>query len=1002
MAISKRRLDAVVVQLRSRPGHEMVRALVNELCATGLDVPASEVDFEVPVPEVRGRLDALFGATVFEFKRDLRSERADAEEQLERYIGDRERAARRRYLGIATDGAEFTAYELSNGRLSRLNEYVPSTSDPRGLLRWLDTAITVREDLDPDAETIRGEFGRDSLVFNRSISRLKELWAAAQSIPEARLKHQLWSQHLEFVYGKLIEPEELFLQHTYLTIVAKTMAVRVLVTGPVPPGELLAGTPFSRIGLEGAVEADFFDWVLLADGGADLVDRVANQVARFRLSEIEVDVLKAIYESLIDPRQRHYLGEYYTPDWLAEWICKEAIGSPLEERVFDPACGSGTFLFHAIRRYLRTAERKGLPLQEALEGCTEHVFGLDVHPVAVLFARVTYLLAIGSERLQNRSGPLNVPVYLGDALQWDVRQFLTEEEVEISVPDETPLRFPGSVAGDPNVLDKVLTMMRRLADQNAPSSSFVGWMESNVKLPKIDRSILAESYDRMRELHEAGRNHIWTYIVRNLTRPLWLSLRKGKPDVVIGNPPWLRYNAMSTALQKRFRSASRERGLWVGGNVATHQDLSAYFFARVVERYLKHGGQIAFVMPLASLSRDQYEGFRSGRFGSGGNVAAAVKFQGAWTFDSDVQPLFPVPAAVLFAVKSAVTAAIPDTVTAFGGTLPRRDASALEARRALAKVEEPWPTSRSGMISSPYRDLFKQGATIVPRRLMVVLPAPEGKFGVDKNAPPVVSRIGAHDKRPWRDLPGLSGQIEKRFLRPLYVGESIAPFRVLRPLTAIVPQTGRRKGLLDAQDALDLGFPHLATWLRTAGKVWNDNRSSSMTLNEQLDYYGKLSAQYPISPLRVVYAKAGTNPASAVIEDDRGIIDHKLYWMAVATRAEANYLVAILNSAAASSRVRRMQSEGLFGPRDFDKVMFNLPIAKFDRRDRLHRDISDAGGRACQIASELHLADDQYFQTSRRNVRRTLSDEGISDEIDTLVNELLDGVEVEEFAQLHA
>jgi hypothetical protein len=57
-------------------------ALVRELCVAGLDVPDDEVSFEIPVPEVRGRMDALFGSTVFEFKRDLRTEQADAEGQL--------------------------------------------------------------------------------------------------------------------------------------------------------------------------------------------------------------------------------------------------------------------------------------------------------------------------------------------------------------------------------------------------------------------------------------------------------------------------------------------------------------------------------------------------------------------------------------------------------------------------------------------------------------------------------------------------------------------------------------------------------------------------------------------------------------------------------------------------------------------------------------------------------------------------------------------------------
>ncbi len=291
------------------------------------------------------------------------------------------------------------------------------------------------------------------------MSTLQELWQSVSAVPEAILKRQLWQRHLEFVYGTLVDPDELFLQHTYLTVVAKTMAVRLLVSGPVPSGELLAGTPFSRVGLNGAVETDFFDWVLLAASGAELVDRISAQVARFRLSAIDVDILKAIYKSLIDPRQRHYLGEYYTPDWLADLICDREIIAPLETHVLDPSCGSGTFLFHAVRRFLSEAENSGMSVNESLAHCTDHIFGLDVHPVAVLFARVSYLLAIGRERLRRRTVQIFIPVYLGNSLQWDVRSLLTEEEIEIAVPGERPLRFPGSVASDPNLLDLILQRM---------------------------------------------------------------------------------------------------------------------------------------------------------------------------------------------------------------------------------------------------------------------------------------------------------------------------------------------------------------------------------------------------------------------------------------------------------------------------------------------------------------------------------------------------------------
>jgi hypothetical protein len=991
--LTSERLHTIIEYLKERPGHENVRGTLRELWVVGLGVPDREINFEVPVPEVNGRLDAVFGSTVFEIKRDLRRERSAAEEGLTRYIRDRERATGNRYLGIATDGAEFVAYQLKQGRLEKVEEFFPSTEHPTKFLQWLDTATTVRENLFPDATSIREEFGRDSLVFRRSMDDLRKLWEEAKSIAEAALKKELWSKHLEFVYGTLIEPDELFLQHTYLTIVAKTMAVRVLTGGTTGAPELLAGTPFANVGLHGAVEADFFDWLLLIKpSGAELVNRISAQIGRFRLAEIEVDVLKAIYESLIDPRQRHYLGEYYTPDWLAEWMCQRNFTEPLKTRLLDPSCGSGTFLFHAVRHFLAAAEAKGLPMQEALERCTDHIFGLDVHPVAVLFARVTYLLAIGSRRLKERSKSISVPIYLGDALQWNVRPMMDEEEIEISVPGEPPLRFPGSVAANPILLDSVLRSMRELADQSASTRSFESWLNANTGLTGFDRTILVETYEHMRALHESGRNHIWTYIVRNLTRPLWLSHHEGRPDVLMGNPPWLRFNAMSSELQDRFRSESKLRGLWSGGKLATHQDLSAYFFARTAERYLKANGKIAFVMPLATLTRGQYEGFRTGRFSDRrGNLHAVVKFEEIWTFDSGVKPLFEVPSCVIFAHKAAVSGPRPTHVLAYSGHLPRRDASAQEARHSLAGSLEPWPALADGRGGSRYRSLFKQGAMIVPRRLTIVEIDQGGMLGADRNAPLVESRVSAQDKRPWNSIRPLRGQIERKFLKPVLLGQSIAPYRLLEPLTAIIPWEVQESKLLDSKGALELGYPHLAKWLGQSERLWARYSTSEISFLESLDYYGKLTTQFPLHTLRVVYAKAGVKAAAAIVRSARAVIDHKLYWMPADSEAEAQYLIAILNSETARSRVQKLQSEGQFGPRDFDKVMFSLPIPPFKSTERLHRRISAAAAEAETVAAAVDIEGARGFQRIRALIRRHLAEAGVSQKIDLLVAELLDG-----------
>ncbi|MFC1893500.1 hypothetical protein ACFLYR_05670 [Chloroflexota bacterium] len=101
MTLSSERLREIVTELSSRPQHEKVRALVYELLVNGLDAVSTEIDFERPVPEVHGRIDALLGRTLFEFKSDLRRENRDVEHKMPDYLSQREADTGEHFIGIA-------------------------------------------------------------------------------------------------------------------------------------------------------------------------------------------------------------------------------------------------------------------------------------------------------------------------------------------------------------------------------------------------------------------------------------------------------------------------------------------------------------------------------------------------------------------------------------------------------------------------------------------------------------------------------------------------------------------------------------------------------------------------------------------------------------------------------------------------------------------------------------------------------------------------------------
>lgn len=1004
MSIQQRTLD-LLQHLATKPGHDEVKADFRSLLVEEFGADLHSLDFERRVPEVRGRLDALIGRTVLEAKSDLEREWQDVERRMPDYLADREREEGEHFVGIASDGLKWAVFELRDAALVTVKQTTLDPEKPEIFLAWLDGAVALKSSLSPDALTIRAELGADSVAYHLVQAEMARLWSKLQNDPAEALKRQLWSDLLKLVYGREVQSEALWFQHSYLVIVSKCIAIAVMDLSEDDPRRMLSGEAFTSAGIRGAVESDFFDWVLGDPAGEALVRRIINHVRRFRLREVESDVLKILYESLIDRDERHGLGEYYTPDWLAAKIVREAVDRPLEQKVLDPACGSGTFLFHAVRRAIVEAEEAGMPAADRAAEVTTLVAGLDIHPVAVIIARVTYLLAL-APALAGRSGALSIPVFLGDSMQLSISQVMTGKELVIRVPPppagegksgeedgkgREQLDFPDTFCRDPALFDKAIERMRTASldglTREQVEAALIRITEQHYKadLTKEQRlatADLGKTYVTFDRLRREGRDTIWAYVARNLSRPLAFSAGGGWANVLVGNPPWVAYRHMSADLQKRFKELAKGEKVYVG-SIPSHNDLCALFVSRGSHLYLRPNGRIAFVLPLAALTRAQFEKFRTGRFGY--NLA----WDAAWTMDDSVVPLFPVPSCVVFGRKRATAKAMPNKVRAYSGTLPYRDATEYIADKRLSVADDmpaPETAQRSG--GSAYRNSFRQGAILIPRAFVLVERKTSGRLGTNPAAPLVTSRRSPQEKHPWRDVASLEDNVEKDFLHPVLLGESILPYRVFNSFEGVVPVTEKGR-LLDAGQAAEDAFDDLASWMKAAEAAWDENGKGKRTFVEQLDYIGQLSSQFPIAALRVVYAKAGSLPAACLIRDERAVIDHMLYWTKPTTKGEAHYLAAILNSETARSRAEQFQARGQFGARHFDKVMFNLPIPLFKESEPLHRELAEAGAQAETIAASVELKPGEKFQRARKRVREALAEDGIGGDIENLVEKLL-------------
>lgn len=171
----------------------------------------------------------------------------------------------------------------------------------------------------------------------------------------------------------------------------------------------------------GCLDEPIFTWAGegVSQDAAAVVDRVARAAAGCLAGAEPVtappaDLFKRLYESMFPRALRHALGEYYTPDWLADHVLAQAGWPvPTASRLLDPACGSGTFLITAIRE-LRRSSASGTTRQEQLDRILARVTGFDLNPLAVLAARANYLIAVRD--LLPEGGTIRVPVACRDAI----------------------------------------------------------------------------------------------------------------------------------------------------------------------------------------------------------------------------------------------------------------------------------------------------------------------------------------------------------------------------------------------------------------------------------------------------------------------------------------------------------------------------------------------------------------------------------------------------------
>jgi hypothetical protein len=994
---------------------------------------------------LKGKVDNLYGNLVIEFERDLGKTLREAKEQLQKYMAclwSEEEERKVNYLCLAADGITFQVFSPGTEKpltesplpedilLEKVDELKLPTPELYQAYFWLDRYFLRERILPPRTEEFERDFGMRSPAFLFSFRLLKESLKQVENRSDFQVIYENWEKYLRVTYGSIIGSKDLFLRHTYLATLAKLIAwARLTEKSSIPSSDeissILSGEFFQGQRIANFLEEDFFSWVTREGAettGADVSKKLLSLLLRYNLKELSEDVLKALYQELVDPEARHDLGEYYTPDWLAQRMVERMLDKNPQYSVLDPACGSGTFLYMTIKYKRDTLGNS----RETLEHILESVVGIDIHPLAVIIAKTNYLIALGN-LFKKRRKPVALPIYLADS----IRLPQMEGQIEMGAPlpgfkleiDGKRIVIPEILTHDPQLYDEAIEASKEFAKNFAgrkggDEKAFLNFLERVSSKIAADKTLPLALYslaEAMKELIEERRDTIWAFILKNLHKPLFL---RGKFDVVVGNPPWLSYRYVEKGEYQKFlkhQIVDEYRLLSGKAELITHLELATFFFLRAADLYLKAGGAIGFVLPRSVFTSDQHYNFRRSYF------SLNLGFEEVWDLEG-AEPLFKVPACVFFG-KRGIETKHPLKCQVFSGKLERKNSSLGEAEQALTIAPEELFVTQIGKrsflstskakptigIRSFYQPHFKVGATIFPRSLWFIEVKSHPTFGFDPSLPYVqtAERAQSEAKPAYKDL-RLEGNIEKDFLYATLLSTDVIPFGHLDFRLAVLPllPSGKYFEVLNADEARSRGFLNLANWLVKAQRQWQERRGDKaerMDIYERLDRYKGITGQNRLAKYRVLYPTSATYLCSCVVEskpisievegqsiEAQGfVVDYKAYYYDTDNKEEAYYLAAVLNSPTVDELLKPMQSRGLWGPRDICKKVLEIPIPQYDSSDENHKALSQLAEQCTQKVELLlrQLPKSPSIGHTRRLIRAELKQE--LEQIDALVKRIL-------------
>ncbi len=763
------------------------------------------------------------------------------------------------------------------------------------------------------------------------------------------------------------------------------------------------GQEYCELGIANWPREDLFSWYLAAwdQSLQEALERLAQQVRKFwsgrPISVPGTDYFKNLYHALVPSPLRHSLGEFYTPGWLAQWVLQQAapefFGTDetdqqdedlLHTRVLDPACGSGTFLVKVLAQLLRVGKRVGVSPARLLQTAAQSVVGWDVNPLAVLAARANWVLNL-LELFPGDGGKVEVPIFWTDPVQLvTVHKELRESRFGTLSTPWGPCRVPPMLLHPETLAHHCLVAQKHLA-QHHHAAQFAqacrAWQGSPAA-PPSELQALQTWYEDLQQLREQGAGGLVPEMIREFLVPL----TQGQFDLVVGNPPWVNWEHVNgeyrNTLRKlrahyllNYRPSGRPPRLG-----AVKGDFSALMIYAVADRWLKHGGKLAFVVPQSL-------------FKAAGAGAGFRRFRIAQTLEEEV-PLQVVRVDDLIRLRPFAGAANRTAVLVLEKGTPTQYPVPYTLWHKPARVQVNHQENLQEVESSTHREQWwaQPADPHDPTSAWITAPAAALR-GLQKllGCGPYRAHAGvctwlngaywveveSRQGNLWRvrnltqgtkvSVPSTTTVVEADCLFPLIRGKDVRRWNSRHSAWILIPYDPQNPQRAYPPEELQTRWPKTFAYLKHLEK-WLAARSGYRQLlaRRREPFYALMDlGPYSFAPWKVLWREQARGMVACVVGPQEGkpvLPDHKLMLIPCSGPLEAHFLCACLNSTPCQAVVLSYAVNVQMGPH----VLERLRMPKFNPRFPVHLHLATCSKLAHLHASygldpsEMHEEVDRY------------------------------------------